>query len=167
MKDILHKLAFTLIIGSLFLFTNCKDDDGPEPPTPEEERLELLASTSSKVWVLDETTTSPVTLDGSDVTGDWVGFQLTLTTNKTYSTANVSSNFTAVWPTSGSWEFETGSDGNPNVDVVIRDGSLPITIDNATETKLTLRFEITTAGTQKGGRVTGIDGTYVFALAAQ
>jgi len=145
MRRSLTFIALTLIAG--IVISSCK----PKPPPPksdEEIRTEELTGT----WILDAGA-NVVTVAGRDVSTDWNGFTLTLG-DKTYSTSGSFS--PEVWPASGTWAF--GS----SVNILVRDDGIEVSI-SVTETSLSLQFDYTVAG----GRLNGIDGTWIFKLVPQ
>ena len=140
-------VALTLITG--LLINGCKKDPDPGP-TAEEQQIEKL----SKTWV-KASGANTVTVEGVDVGDDWATFTLTIAEG-TYSTSNA---FSAdVWPASGTWAFLSDTDLN----TVVRDNVTNITI-SVTDNSLLMEFEYSSTG----GRVTGIDGTWVFNMVPQ
>ena len=145
MRIRLSLIAFTLIMG--VLISGCK-----EKKTPAKSDEELQIEKLSKTWVL-AAESNPVTVDGNDVSTNWTGFTLTLG-DKTYQSTG--SDSPEVWPASGSWEF--GS----NVNTLVRDAGIDISI-SVTDQSLLLQFDYTVAG----GRLSGIEGTWVFNMVPQ
>ncbi len=146
-------LLFTLLLGGMVYFTSCKKPTDP-PKSDEQIRTEELSGT----WVL-QSGANAVTLDGNDRSADWAGFTLTLG-DKSYTTSSSAS--PEVWPASGTWEFGKNADNSVNVNVLVRNDG--IEIQNAvTETSLTLQFTYTAPG----GRLTGLEGDWVFKMVKQ
>ena len=139
-------IALTLIIG--VLVSSCKKDP-PVTKTDEEIQIEKLTGT----WVLDTSEAKPVTVDNNDPPQDWTGFTLTLG-DKTYN-ANTGASLGSVevWPSgSGTWAFGTG------VTSIVRDDGIVISV-SVTDTTLELQFDYL-----PGGRVTGIEGNWIFKM---
>ena len=145
MRKSLSFVALTLIAG--FFIGSCKDKTDP-PKSDEELRIAELDGT----WVLDAGS-NVVTVAGGDVSTDWAGFSLNL--NEKNYTANGSDDL-LVWPASGSWDF--GSDVNK----LVRNDGIEMSI-SVTETALSIQFDYSAAG----GRLNGIEGTWVFKLIKQ
>ncbi len=145
MRKSLSLVALTLIAG--FFISSCEDDTEP-PKSDEELRIEEL----NGIWVLDAGS-NVVTVAGRDVSADWSGFALTLN-EKNYSTSG--SDSPEVWPANGTWDF--GSDVNK----LVRSDGIEISI-SVTETSLALQFDYSAAG----GRLNGIEGTWIFKLVEQ
>lgn len=149
----LSSLFVIIFLGSLVIVSSCKKTT-PEPEKSEEEKqIEAL----SKAWVVKS-----VTLDGTDVTDDWPGFEVTFG-NKTYSSSNSTND--GVWPNSGSFEFAT-SNGEPDVNTMLRSGkgeAVEILL-NVTTTSLGMTF---TYASDTNGRLKGTDGNWVFTMDAK
>jgi hypothetical protein len=138
--------VLVLVLG--IVVSSCK----PKPPPPksdEELQLEKLVNT----WVLEPGNNS-VTRDGNSDVANWSGFILTLG-NKTYQTS--SSGLPEVWPASGAWAF--GS----TVNILVRDAAIDMEVAVVENTSLELKFTIPPAG----GRITGIEGLWVFKMVPQ
>jgi hypothetical protein len=149
----LSSLFVIIFLGSLVIVSSCKKST-PEPEKSEEEKqIDAL----SKAWVVNS-----VTLDGTDVTDDWPGFEVTFG-NKTYTTANSTND--GVWPNSGSYDFAT-SNGQPDVNTMLRSGKAdPVEILlNVTTTSLGMTFDYDTS---TNGRLKGTDGGWVFSMVAK
>ena len=145
MRNSLTFVAITIIAG--IFISSCKKDP-PPVKSDEELRIEELNGT----WVLDAGS-NVVTVAGRDVSADWSGFALTLN-EKNYSTSG--SDSPEVWPANGTWDF--GSDVNK----LVRSDGIEISI-SVTETSLALQFDYSAAG----GRLNGIEGTWIFKLVEQ
>jgi hypothetical protein len=118
---------------------SCKDDD----PSEAEVQTNKLVGT----WIIGQ----QGYVKRDDITSnEWNDFTLTLT-NTAY-TSN--SNYTAVWPTQGTWKFAGG-----NINRIEREDGLPIDIE-ITESTLKLTFMQPEAGSS--GRLSGVSGEYVF-----
>ena len=135
----------------LVLTTACKK----HRTSIEEQRLSDLA----KTWILADGVA--VTKGGTDVTAEYSGFALTLTIGKTYATDNGA----PIWKPNGSFVF--GGTTAPNINQLIRDDGIVITITSTNEQitagQLVLQFEYITPT----GRVSSPDGGYVMNLKAR
>ena len=145
MRKSLTLIALTLLAG-IFL-SSCKDDT-PPAKSDEEQRIEDLAGS----WVLDAGS-DVVTVAGRDVSTDWSAFTLNLD-QKNYTTSG--SDSPEVWPASGSWDFGT------DINKLVRNDGIELSI-SVTETSLSIQFDYAAAG----GRLSGIEGTWVFKLVPQ
>ncbi len=141
MKAYLAKTIFFISLLPILILCGCKKDS----PSPEQKRInELTAS-----WIV-----SSVENDGTDVTSEFAGFTLTVTGEKTYSTVNGGN----PWPASGTFDFVEG-----NLDLIIRDDDVEVTIDAVSETTLSLSFRKTNIGNQAAG-IQGVTGQFTFNL---
>ena len=138
-----------LVMGLVFstVIFSCKKDD-PPPKTQEEINTELL----SKAWV-PQTGSNTITVAGTDVSDIWSAFVLTLG-DKTYSSTGADA--VEVWPASGTWAF--GADAN----TLVRNDGIEIAI-SVTETTLVMKFNYSASG----GRLSGIEGDWVFNMVPQ
>jgi hypothetical protein len=93
---------------------------------------------------------SSITLDGADATSNFSGLELTIKTDKTYST---NGSYDPVWPSSGTFTF--GSD----INTLTRDDGVSMTI-SVSETSLSISFTYA----DSGGRIDAIPGDYVFSF---
>ena len=118
---------------------------GDDGPSAEELRLQELTATWSVNSVIN---------DGQNVTSQFNGFTLTVTSQQTYTTTNGGN----AWPAQGTFELV-----NNNLDVFTRDDNVNISITSISETNLTLTFQITEVrGTASGTE--GITGSFTFDL---
>ncbi len=147
----LSNLLAALVFASLVIFMSC-GGGGDDPGTTDLE-IDVQNLTVSGGW-----TASSVQNNNEAPDGNWDGFELTFQGNVdggTYTTnvntLNPDNDFTAVWPASGSWTIS--DDGN----TITRSDGVAISVDNITETGLSLSF--TVAG---GARVSGIPGNWTF-----
>ena len=141
------KYVFSIpILFGLCLIAACKSEDEGDtiPKTEEELQLEKL----SKTWI-----PGFIQRDGVDVTGEFSGFTLTFTQNKTYTAVNGGE----VFPASGTWEFATG-----NLNRMVRDDGVVMEVV-VTATTLNLQFQIDSPG----GRFAGTSGDFEFDLITQ
>ena len=121
------------------MMSGCGKDD----PNPQAEKLRLLSGT----WTI-----ATVDNDGVDVTSQYNGFTLTVTSTKTYSTTNGHN----AWPAGGTFEFQQN-----DLNQIMRDDGVVVTIESATEDQLQLSFQ---QSTLTGGRPKGVTGDFVFSL---
>ena len=136
--------VFYLVMVGISLTLACGDDDS-SGPTLLEERLEALAGN----WVL-----GTVNNDGQDVTGQFSGFTLTLTSSESFTTTNGGN----AWPASGTFQLSS-----TNLNELTRDDGVRVTITTINETNLSLTFQITEVGGTAAGS-NGITGTFIFNL---
>lgn len=144
MKNNQFKLKAMLVWMAFLLFTanGCGGDDSL---SPEELRLQELTAT----WAV-----ASVVNDGSDVTNQFTGFTLVVSTNETYSTTNGGN----PWPAQGTFSLVTN-----NLDAFLRDDNVQINIASISETTLSLTFQMSSVrGTANG--VDGITGSFTFNL---
>ena len=130
----------------LFTFSNCDKNKGNEK-TEAEKQLDLLAGT----WNI-----STATLDGTDVLTDYSGMTLTLTTSKGYSTSG--GDFAPIWPSSGTFDFKS-SGGTEDLNTLVRDDGVEISISSISESNLSLAFDYAVS---PPCRAKGVCGGYVF-----
>lgn len=147
MKQLRKFVFFTFSIAAMLLISCGGDDDtsvaaDPVEQTEEEKQLELL---SASVWKM-----SSITLDGADATSNFSGLELTIKSDKTYST---NGSYDPVWPSSGTFSF--GSD----INTLTRDDGVSMTI-SVSETSLSISFTYA----DSGGRLDAIPGDYVFSF---
>ena len=151
----LNYLVAALFFSGLILMS-CGGSSGGDKKSEEELQIERL----SKTWGVDAAST--VFRDSDDITTDYDGFRLTLTSSFTYNiTGDVNGIFAS---TSGSWDFPRNPSNDPtNLGQILIDGdSRPITVNVDTDgTILDINFSISN-GTPIGGRVQGLDGDYIF-----
>lgn len=136
---------------SMFWFEACKD----KAISPEAQQANLLSST----WYIGNEGT--VRINGNDVTSYFSDFQLTIISDKSYST--MGSNTPSPWPTAGTWEFVQNSDGNMILNKIIRNDGLVMVIEELTETSLTLSF-VHDELVHESGRNESVTGEYLFVL---
>ena len=154
-----NKYIAVLVIVAGGFIAGC-DKDTIDPPTPEALKTELLAGESSKTWGL--ASGSAVTLDGDDRSGDWAGFELTLTASKGYSTSTSFDD--NVWPSAGTWDYQ-GTTGS-GLDVIVRSDGIRVNIDNASASGFTMSFDYILSKPLKNGRVESIEGNWIFKMVA-
>ena len=146
--SIIKNLTILIVLSTVALFTACGGGDTPTPVTdPTQEIIDGLG----KTWTI-----SSVTLDNSDVTSDWSGFELTFNTSKGYSASDLSDESVLIWPTIGTYSFPNQN----NALLVERNDGVQISISNLTETSATLSFQIT----GRNGRSEGLIGAWVFVM---
>lgn len=154
MMKILRILPLLLISVSLFTYTGCKNkNNDPEPVT------DIQFDKLNHVWKINT-----ATLDGSDKTADYAGFQLTFSGTKgtppfTYSTSGRPS--LSPWPASGNWDF-----GSSPETIMIRDKGTPDELSMTyavTESTLSISFSFNGSGYARTGVVKGA-WVYTFTL---
>ena len=129
MKIRISFLATVLVLGTLVY--SCKEKP-PPPKTDEEINTELL----SKAWV-PATTSSAITVEGTNVSDLWSAFVLTFT-DGSYTSSGADA--AEVWPASGSWTFKA-DDAN----TLVRSDGIEIAI-SVTETTLVMKFNYSASG---------------------
>ena len=153
MKTIKNIFALALI-AFVMVFPSCGGDGGGEPSISFDEKM-------NGTWTL-----TSVTLDGTDVTSDFTGFQISLSSSGPNSGGGfyTITNGNNMLYSSGSYSLNGTTNMNLNGD----DGSsTSATISlSADGTTLTLSFYNPTT-TLGGGRVDGAAGDYVFVLSKQ
>jgi hypothetical protein len=151
MKKLYYFLSLIIIAGMVGL-TNCGDDNGDEPLTPQQEQAQLLAGT----WNQQNTTQLPPGVDPTILD------QLTLTFNidgnsnpSSFSSTGAPDFFTSSG--ASTWAFSGSSTTS-----LILTGVTPVaalTINSLSASSLSVSFSFTS-----GGRVTGLDGNYTVEL---
>lgn len=146
-----------LLLAIIFLavVTGCKKDDNDGPTLEDQQKEKLTAS-----WVV-----SSVSFNDNDVSSDWTGFVLTITTSTSngYQTANSFNE--DVWPLSGTWRFQS-TDTQEGLNVIIRDDGTTIDITNVNETTLRLNFTYNEDGGSTS-RVKNVNGDWDFQFTKQ
>ena len=136
-----HTLFLSSLSLLLITILSCGGgDDGPEPPTAQEEAFALLAGD----WSLSNG--GSVLLDGSDVSGNYPGFSLSFTDGG-YTTTNAGDLFRS----SGTWEWAGDSDR-----MIVVDDSKQVSISLLNETDFNFSFQLTGSG----GEAAGLAGSY-------
>jgi hypothetical protein len=138
--------------------SGCKKKPVEPEKTPEEIQIEKL----SKVWV-PKSGINAVTLDGTDVSTDWSGFSLNMG-DKIYSSSGADQ--TNVWPASGTWDFNSNTDGSADINTILRSSNsadVEIAI-SVTETSLTMQFDYDAS---LNGRLSGTTGNWIFNMVPQ
>ncbi|MDH5397929.1 MAG: hypothetical protein OEX02_07275 [Cyclobacteriaceae bacterium] len=144
-------LAVILLLASLFLTKGCKKPV-EEGPSPAEQQITNI----SKSWTVES-----VTFQGSeDRTADWAGFTITITSGKTYSTSGAFS--PGPWPASGTWDFVQDNGGTVNINKIVRDDGMEVSI-SVSAAALTMTFTYNDT-VNNGGRSDAINGEYVFKM---
>lgn len=158
----LSSLLTALVFASLVIFISCGGDDGGDPPAvdPLQEAAGFLTGGA--------VSGAPASVnDGAsaDATANWSNFNLSLSGNETggtYTATGVPAGFEAVWPASGTWEF----DGNSATRIIRKDGddgnnpsNVTITLSNLTASTGTLDFSIPDSFT---ARTSGVAGNWTF-----
>lgn len=145
MKNI---LIFTLLLFSIY-FSNCGSGEEPAPDPPVDIKQQVIDGLA-KTWQVNS-----VTLDGVDVSNDWIGFTLKFDKSKNYTAKELSVKSILVWPVSGSYSI-------PNANMpknILRNDGIQIVLSNVTTSTVTLSFTISG---RSGGRVEALIGDYIF-----
>lgn len=149
MKKLSNLLA-ALVFVSLVIFISCSSDS-TDPADPLADQAALL----NGAWNVSDVGY----ISGGLPDVPWTGFTLTISnatsTGGSYATSNVPDGFSDVWPSSGTWTFDT--DASSTGRVITRSDGVSISISNLTDNSATLSFDIATAG-----RISGIDGDWDF-----
>jgi len=134
-----------LVLVLVMALIGCKDKKEDDPNLNENEKVNQLL-TSAGLWSVQS-----VTVDGSDQISLYKDVKLSFTTS-TYNSLNGG----VIWPASGTWKFADDSGKS-----IVRDNTLPMTINEIAEKKLVLSFtwSKTTLGS---GRATSIAGQHIF-----
>lgn len=141
-KPLFLLISLVCIVVALSL-SGCSKDDGL---SPDQQRIKDLTTT----WTLGS-----VTNDNVDVTDQFTGFMLVIN-DTNYTTKNGGN----AWSASGSYSFVEN-----NIDHLMRDDNVQITIDSFSSSEITLSFTINQVNT--GGRINGITGNFTFSLIKQ
>jgi hypothetical protein len=143
MKKYFVFLTTAILLSCVIGFSSC-DPKGPD----ESEVNPNLALLTAATWRVND-----VTVDGVNQNSLFDGFTLKFN-NGTFT----STNGAPVWPASGTWSFDSGS----NTNITRGDGkALTITSINASTLVFTLEWDETTF---EGGRSSSISGAHVFTL---
>jgi len=155
---------FTLIGGSFWL-SSCKSTSGAEPSI-EEAQLKLLAGTGTKTW-----TTSQVRFGAgnTDRTSEYSGMKITIkgtfsSTATSYSYEVTGKPSVSPWSTSGTWAFDSNDPESVVIRLTDKGGNtenLPITY-SITQNQLQLNFTYSGGGYDQSGRVSAVEGTWIF-----
>mgnify|MGYP001804287293 CR=1 FL=1 len=142
--EVHYIFSIILIFLSLPSFTGCSDDDSGF--SAEQQRINELTAT----WNVDQ-----VRNDNNNVTDQFTGFTLTVTSEQNFATLNGGN----AWPSSGSWTFN-----GDNLEELLRNDEVIVTIVKVSKSELDLRFAINTL---PGGRTSGVTGQFFFELNKQ
>lgn len=134
-KAFLSVISMILISGAGFL-ASCGGGGDP--------KVDSFKVLQSGTWKM-----KAVTIDGDNANSDFTGLTVSFSASGFTST-----NGAPVWPSSGTWSKNTS-------DAFTRNDGLTVTIDNASNSALTLSLNWTKT-TLGGGRVGSIAGEYVF-----
>ena len=156
MKTYIKNLYFLALIAAVITFSHCGggDEPGPDQKTAAEEQLERISASYNLV---------SVSQDGTDVTGDYTGFTLTMSGSLTANEENVNGTYSStnggqVFPASGSWAF---APANVNSQIVL-DNDLTVNY-SFSGNNLVLVYTFTAPG----GRVQVLNGQYRWELSPQ
>ena len=137
-NSIIFSVTLTLFI---FVISGCKP--GAEPTAT----AAMLQKIMAKTWVI-----KTETVDGTDETSLFSGMTLNFT-----ATSYTTTNGGVMWPSNGTWQFT-----DETATAIKRNDGLMISIDEATETSLSLSFTWATTTFGQGGRVESVAGKHVF-----
>ena len=144
-------LYITLILIGLVV-ESCKKDEDPSP-------VDLRKNELSATWEVG--IDGSVILDNNNVTSYFSDFALTVNTDFSYSTVGLTT--PNPWVLEGSWEFASDTDGNVDLNKIVRDDGLIVTIGNLSDYDLQLSF-IHDASVHLTGRISNVTGQYTFQL---
>jgi hypothetical protein len=158
MKLVARFLSLTLLAGAALFYASCDGGDG-DTKSDEEIQLEAL----SKTWTLTD-----AELDNAPRFADFTGMKLTLsgafTAGGTYNYSITGTTPTpSPWPRSGTWKF--GADvkihmiRNPGTGASAENLEMNYSLSNGI---LTISFTCTDCNYDGGGRVSSVDGPWVF-----
>jgi hypothetical protein len=147
MKKLICLISVVFFSISICFLDGCNNDD----PSAWETTTDALIN-DSKAWTL---VGGMVSMDGSEVTDSFVGFQITFT-GTTYS----SSNGGDVWPdaTNAAWTFKGTDDSDAST--IIRSDQVEVQIIVSKGDQLTMTFTVS----EPGARTNGLTGYYTFEL---
>lgn len=139
-KILTYIVGITLICGLLFI-QSC-GSKGSDPSPADQMKAILIAG----AWNLQT-----VSVDGVDKTSVYTGLTIKFTDGNFTTT-----NGRAVWPASGTWQFADDTGKN-----ITRGDGLSIAIEEATSTKLVLKFNWN-QNTLGSGRISSVKGQNIF-----
>lgn len=153
MINLRYIFSITLMMGIL-LVAGCKKKDDPGPSAEE-----LQKTAMTKTWTITSARL------GTESITDLSGLTLTIDGSLNYTTNSTSvSRQPNPWPTGGTFAFGENSDGTTNVNQVVRDGEVTMTISvSADGGSMTLDFTFDD-DTQRGsnGKSEAVDGSWLF-----
>lgn len=141
LRSILLLIAVFAFLGTL---QNCTDDDDPTAKEVTETILQSKNWEASSVTVPVNTAT-----DGAD----WASFKASFSTSS-MTTSGHPTGAEAVWPSGAYTVSENGLQ-------ITRGDGVVMTISGLTETGYSVSFSVP-EGTEIGGRISALDGDYVF-----
>jgi hypothetical protein len=155
MKLVARFLSLTLLAGAALFYASCDGGDG-DTKSDEEIQLEAL----SKTWTMQT-----AELDSDPRAADFTGMKLTLSgafaAGGTYNYSITGTTPTpSPWPRSGTWKF--GADVKSQI---IRDPNTGDELEmnySLSNGVLTISFTCTDCNYSGGGRVSSVDGPWVF-----
>lgn len=144
-------LALFFISAVLLTYAGCKGDD-PEPAPVTDVQFDKL----NKTWKINT-----VSLDGTDKTADYTGFQLTLSGTKgtppfNYATSGRPS--LSPWPASGKWDFGAA----PETQMIRDKGTADELAMTYAVTESTLTISFTFNGTGYAARTGVVKGAWIY-----
>ncbi|MTI40896.1 hypothetical protein [Fulvivirga lutimaris] len=149
----IFKLTISIIgIGFIIWFQSCKQNEDPSTQ-------EILTNKISTSWTVGNN--GSVMLDDNDVTSYFSDFNLTIFSDNTFTTTgNISP---SPWPLNGTWNYVKSSDGVVDLNKLVRDDGLIMTIELQNDSSLIISFMHDEA-IHNTSRIQAITGEYVFNL---
>lgn len=146
-----HWLGLLVITSSLLVlalvFTSCGSDDDPESADIDPKTLIV------KTWKLNGGT---IEKDGTDVSADYAGLELTFVSAGTYTSKNGG----LLFRSSGTWRWKS-----TDATVLLLDGELEVNVKEITATDFHSQFNLS-EDYAAGGRSQGVIGPYEVTLKA-
>ncbi len=144
-------LALLFVSIVLLTYAGCKGDD-PEPEPVTDVQFDKL----NKTWKINT-----VSLDGTDKTADYTGFQVTLSGTKgtppfNYATSGRPS--LSPWPASGKWDFGAA----PETQMIRDKGTADELAMTYAVTESTLTISFTFNGTGYAARTGVVKGAWIY-----
>ena len=147
-----HWLGLLVITSSLLMlalvFTSCGSDDDPETTNVDPQTFIV------KTWKLSGGGT--IEKDGTDVSADYTGLELTFVSAGTYTSKNGG----LLFRSSGTWRWKS-----TDATVLLLDGELEVNVKEITATNFHSQFNLS-EDYAAGGRSKGVIGPYEVTLKA-
>ena len=151
MKHLSRLLSLLVLISTGFFFANCGGGGGDDPD-PEQEQLDKLVGT----W-----TVTDAELNDQDK-AEFVGAELTITSNKLFNFTNDAQIEGSPWPSSVGWDF--GANVTSNITRHDQDGNIALTYSLSGSTLTITISNYTGEAYVVGGRTKSVEGTWEFTL---
>jgi len=151
MMKALRILSLLFVAAILLTYTGCKDKNTDPPPVTDVQFDKL-----NKTWKINT-----VSLDGTDKTADYTGFQVTLSGTKgtppfNYATSGRPS--LSPWPASGKWDFGAA----PETQMIRDKGTADELAMTYAVTESTLTISFTFNGTGYAARTGVVKGAWIY-----